>query len=701
MCTVVSAAALLFGLSDRASAQVTFDWATVGNPGNAADSLNAELIPCIGSVPNVFRIAKHEVTDSRYAEFLKKVDAAGTNPNAVYNTNMGSDARGGISFDAGATGAGVGSKLPEDGKSEDAVPKGLTHSDWKSIRQEYERHRHAAVAVDGDFRARNPGQQWLTRFDGRGFTVEPAIAGVEPEEARWRWGLELQSYGFPGHQRVISGQANVTAQDNRVTYDWDAGLREWFVNDRRGLEHGFTLVSRPPGAGDSQLGAGDPRPGAGVWLELRLAVRGDLRAQEHADGRGVSFVDEQGHAVVHYTGLKVWDADNRQLSARIEADAAGLRLAVDQRGARYPLTIDPIAQQAYLKASNTDSGDWFGWSVAVSGDTVVVGAYLEDSNATGVNGNQADNSAGNSGAAYVFVITPLSVCGDGMIEGGEECDDGDLDDGDGCSAACTVEAGFVCSGEPSVCLPDCNNNGIDDGDETFGLVLFVDADAAPGGDGTSWASAVNDLQAALCLAAAFPVVVDEIWVADGTYTPTSGADRSATFQLLSGVGVYGGFAGGETDLSQRDPQANETILSGDLLDDDTPVACTDDSPDCDSNGLLCADDGFCIISDNNGENSFHVVTGSGTDGTAVLDGFTISGGKADGSNPDFRGGGMYSLNGSYNLANCTFIGNTATSGGGLYNNNIGGGAPTLVSVVFAENSSGGGGGMVNIFSDAS
>jgi len=61
------------------------------------------------------------------------------------------------------------------------------------------------------------------------------------------------------------------------------------------------------------------------------------------------------------------------------------------------------SQQAYLKASNTEAGDWFGWSVSISGDTAVVGAYGEASSATGVNGNQADNSALNAGAAYVFV----------------------------------------------------------------------------------------------------------------------------------------------------------------------------------------------------------------------------------------------------------------------------------------------------------
>ena len=63
------------------------------------------------------------------------------------------------------------------------------------------------------------------------------------------------------------------------------------------------------------------------------------------------------------------------------------------------------SQQAYLKASNTDKDDQFGWSVAISGDTVVVGAVGESSKASGVNGDQADNSLTLSGAAYVFVRT--------------------------------------------------------------------------------------------------------------------------------------------------------------------------------------------------------------------------------------------------------------------------------------------------------
>src|SRR5205823_3718738 len=96
--------------------------------------------------------------------------------------------------------------------------------------------------------------------------------------------------------------------------------------------------------------------------------------------------------------LKAWDANGRILPARFDAinppspgyGVAGHQLStinfsVDERGARYPITIDPIAQQAYLKASNAAAFDQFGYSVAISGDTVVVGAPDEDSSATGVN----------------------------------------------------------------------------------------------------------------------------------------------------------------------------------------------------------------------------------------------------------------------------------------------------------------------------
>ena len=244
------------------------------------------------------------------------------------------------------------------------LPAGITVADWSQIHSEYERHRHGFFPEGNGLVARSFEQQWLATFDGRGFTVKP-------DEGAWSWGLEVAG---------VTGKAQIKRDVNRLTYRWNANLDEWFLNDTRGLEHGFTL--RAP-------------------QEIRLSVRGGLQAQMR--GRVVEFVDASGTARMRYSGLKAWDADGISVPARMYVEGGMVRLAVDDRGARYPLTIDPIAQQAYLKASNTGAEDFFGHTVATTGDTVVVGAYGEDSGAAGVNANQADNSAADSGAIYVFV----------------------------------------------------------------------------------------------------------------------------------------------------------------------------------------------------------------------------------------------------------------------------------------------------------
>ena len=97
--------------------------------------------------------------------------------------------------------------------------------------------------------------------------------------------------------------------------------------------------------------------------------------------------------------------------------------------------------------------------------------------------------------------------------------------------------------------------------------IFVDASAPGGGDGTTWEMAYDELQDALARA----VPGDAVWVAAATYTPAGpDGDRDATFALPDGVAIYGGFAGGEQSLDERDWIANETILSGDLNGDDGP-----------------------------------------------------------------------------------------------------------------------------------
>jgi predicted outer membrane repeat protein len=147
-----------------------------------------------------------------------------------------------------------------------------------------------------------------------------------------------------------------------------------------------------------------------------------------------------------------------------------------------------------------------------------------------------------------------------------------------------------------------------------------------------------------------------IWVAEGTYTPTAGTDRSATFQLQDSLALYGGFAGGETTLGDRDWVANVTILSGD-------IGVVGDSAD----------------------NSYHVVTGTGTNWTAVLDGFTVTGGNANGTSPYHNGGGMYnSTSGAPTVAHVTFLGNAAAFAGG----GMAGAFVNLTNIRFEDNSAG-------------
>jgi uncharacterized repeat protein (TIGR02543 family) len=229
---------------------------------------------------------------------------------------------------------------------------------------------------DGSHQARNAGQAWLAKFDGSGFTVIPDAGG-------WIWGLELSGYGEATEVRQEGG---------KISYVREDGLTEWFINDTRGLEQGWTLEKRL-----EQAGSSGP-------IQLDLAVRGGLRPQIAAGGASVAFLDEAGRMVLTYGGLKAWDADGRTVQVRFaegEGLGKGLGVVVNDEGARYPITVDPIAQQATLTASKAEPGANFGASVAVDGDTVVVGAPLETVYI--LNQNQTLKPAGGSGAVYVFV----------------------------------------------------------------------------------------------------------------------------------------------------------------------------------------------------------------------------------------------------------------------------------------------------------
>ncbi len=187
---------------------------------------------------------------------------------------------------------------------------------------------------------------------------------------------------------------------------------------------------------------------------------------------------------------------------------------------------------------------------------------------------------------------------------------------------------------------------------------YVTETGAGSKDGKSWDNASSNLKDVMNNKAQEG---HEIWVAKGTYTP--GTDETETFLLKKGVKVYGGFAGGETSLSDRNWVDNVTTLSGNDV-------------------------------------NLHVVTGGSeaTPDDTRLDGFTVTGGNANNAEhieSGLQGGGMYNNNSSPTVANCIFSGNTAyySDGGGMYNNNSN---PTVTNCTFSGNTADNdGGGMYN------
>ena len=227
----------------------------------------------------------------------------------------------------------------------------------------------------------------------------------------------------------------------------------------------------------------------------------------------------------------------------------------------------------------------------------------------------------------------------------------------------------------------------------FSQTYYVDANMADNsGSGTSWATAKKDLQEAINLSASG----SQIWVKMGTYKPTknvtgssSPADlRDKTFLLKSGVAVYGGFAGSETTLGDRNVSANLTTLSGDFNNDD-----------------VVSGSGSTLSITNNGENAYHVLVSSANSTSAtLLDGFSIIGGNASGIgavtvginniNRDY-GGGIFITNSNINISNCSFNRCHANADGGalqIFDNS----QNAISNCIFQLNSAGTNGGGIGI-----
>ncbi len=183
-----------------------------------------------------------------------------------------------------------------------------------------------------------------------GLAARFAPSGVDVRGASSRLALSLQAYG---RGRQLTPVAPVMPRDagNRVTYD-HGPLTEWYANSELGLEQGFDVRRPPAGGGDGPL-----------TLTMRLTTSGPPRLS-----RGLLDV-----GALEYRGLTATDAGGRRLDAHLTLGRSRLSVSVDDQHARYPVHVDPFVQRAQLTYTKSQSGEDAGDAVGISGDTIVVG----------------------------------------------------------------------------------------------------------------------------------------------------------------------------------------------------------------------------------------------------------------------------------------------------------------------------------------
>ncbi len=232
---------------------------------------------------------------------------------------------------------------------------------------------------DGAWSAPSRAHDLRSRIDEGGLALTSRTRG----EAAWKLGLCVRGFGRAGSVKEIEG-AVLHADGDRIELR-RYGLDEWYVNDEKGLEQGFTVYA-PPGEG---------KPEAPLVIEMGLD--GSMGAYPSADGREVLF-KAADRPVLRYSELRVKDATGGDVPARLAFAPASLRIMIDDRDAVYPIEVDPVLSSPFWIAEGNQASAFFGFSVGTAGDVdgdgysdVIVGAYGYD------NGEPAE------GVAFVYL----------------------------------------------------------------------------------------------------------------------------------------------------------------------------------------------------------------------------------------------------------------------------------------------------------
>ena len=207
--------------------------------------------------------------------------------------------------------------------------------------------------------ARNQANRLKAEFDESGVK----LSSTSPSES-WQTTWRLKSAGLGNAQKSI-GSGKLRAAGSRVEIErLESGLVEWFKNEPGGLEHGFTLNERPAAGYDKNAN-----------LRLVIEIAGDLIATANRNEKGLILTNNDGKELLRYKKLLVFDANRKEQKATLAVHNNEVFLEVEEGNAKYPLTIDPTFEtQKLIPTSGLGNNFQYGTSVAISGDTAIVGA---------------------------------------------------------------------------------------------------------------------------------------------------------------------------------------------------------------------------------------------------------------------------------------------------------------------------------------
>jgi hypothetical protein len=259
------------------------------------------------------------------------------------------------------------------------VPVGLSGEQWVSIQEQIRlaEYQFTWQVLDGvwAFRAFNRAQGLDLAFSQAGLT---AVGSITSRGAPWRFRVHLAAYGNEYLPAVIS-QRGLSAERANVTYRWNASLSEKYTNTPQGVEQTLMLYA-PPDSGD---------------LSLDFEIAGGL--YPILDDSGVlKLLNARGIEVLGYDHWIARDVTGREWPVRLAFADGELHITIEAAGGVFPLRVIALLQSetSVLHASDPQIEDYFGYSVAVSGDLIVVGSRFED-------GGVGDPIS-SAGAAYVF-----------------------------------------------------------------------------------------------------------------------------------------------------------------------------------------------------------------------------------------------------------------------------------------------------------